>query len=217
MSLFKSLIRKFIILRRFRNLKLSTQNFENCYITCSGKQDGAGAQALAILSTQLFAYDSGVTYVHTPFQKIEHNIKNDSNWEQSWESFFNLGLGTQIIEHLDQSKLKILQVDSPAQIQPGCSDCLYIVSQCHDYGNLFPDRFRSLQNIVQQKYHSQPKHDLRSHYNHCALNIALHVRRGDVQQFGQFAKRYTSNDSLIQLINNILVSLPPHSPLKPVI
>jgi hypothetical protein len=60
----------------------------NYFITCSGKKDGAGAQALATLSTMLFARDAGLHYVHTPFKHIQHNPDGDPVWEKKWEAFF---------------------------------------------------------------------------------------------------------------------------------
>lgn len=177
------------------------------FITCTGKTDGAGAQALARLSTMTFARDAGFQYVHTPFNWIEHNASNDSLWEQKWEDFFNLGKDELGIEACKQLGINIVQVDNLYDIPLTTSDVLYVVSQCHKYTNFFPNRYSNLGAALIEKYTSSPKHHYPLYGVDGKVNIAIHVRRGDVASSGSTAFRYTDNAKVYALVKTVLQSL----------
>ncbi|MEH1816450.1 MAG: alpha-1,2-fucosyltransferase [Nostoc sp.] len=204
--LISSLYRKLVITKRhYRRHIKPYPHLQKCYITCTGKNDGAGAQALAILSTQLFAYDTGIKYVHIPFQKIQHNNENNPDWEKDWEEFFGLGEGELKISQLDLSGINYLKISDISQIPLNASENLYIVSQCHDYANLFPNRYKSLKEKLLEKYQSFPKQQYQSNmYDYNQLSIVLHIRRGDINSKGKFSERYTSNDEINCILQNII-------------
>ena len=62
-------------------------------MTCAGRSDGAGMQALARISGLAFADAFGATYFDTPFRHIEHCDRAMPDWTAAWEGLFNLGLG----------------------------------------------------------------------------------------------------------------------------
>ena len=106
--------------------KQKRKNADNCFITCSGKTDGAGAQIQAVLSTMVFANELRIKYVHTPFKKISHpfyskrnvsNINNDNSYESKWEAFTNLGFNEPTIDQIKTNKLNIINVSHPREVK----------------------------------------------------------------------------------------------------
>ncbi|NJN11917.1 MAG: hypothetical protein HC836_29305 [Richelia sp. RM2_1_2] len=208
-KIISSLCRKAVIAKIYYRQNINQYpHLQKCYITCAGKNDGAGAQALAILSTQLFAYNTGIKYVHTPFKNIQHNNENKSDWEKSWEEFFGLGKGELKIDELDLSCINSIQISDVSQIPLNTSGNLYIVSQCHDYANLFPNRYKNLKEKLIEKYLSCSKDKYLSNvYDSTNLNIVLHIRRGDITSKGNSSERYTSNDVINYILQNIISSI----------
>lgn len=172
-----------------------TINFrKNNYITCTGKKDGVGAQTLAILSTMLFANDAGLTYIHTPFIKIEHNNDQNTLWEVKWEEFFNLGKNELPISHVDNKKLKKIDLKVLYDFSLFSSDIFYSVTNCHKYSNLYRERYVNLIPTLREKYYSSSlKKENLLHLSTNKINIAIHIRRGDVTKKSSTLFRFTDN------------------------
>ncbi len=178
---------------------------ESCYITCARRSDGGGAQAHAIMSTMAFANMAGLRYVHTPFQEIEHNNNSDDNWANQWEDFFNLGEGEIPFKELDLSKINVIELKRSRHLKFR-NNTLYIVTNCHDVCDSAPNAYESIKGKLLQKYnHSNAR---KPQLNHSAgsLNIALHIRRGDVSA-NENAKRHTDNHTILNRLNYILKDL----------
>ncbi len=63
-------------------------------ITCvASTHEGAGSQALMMMTAIDFARVAGLTYVHTPFADIHHADRPKQAWADAWEAHFNLGAG----------------------------------------------------------------------------------------------------------------------------
>jgi hypothetical protein len=63
-------------------------------VTCLGRHDGAGAQALGVISTLLWAEAIGGRYLHSPFARMDHAVATTGEaWAARWEQFLNLGHG----------------------------------------------------------------------------------------------------------------------------
>jgi hypothetical protein len=177
------------------------------YITCAGKTDGAGAQALSIISVQLFAQDCGFTYVHSPFKKIEHNYWNDPDWEAQWEDFLGLGVGETSCEQINISQLHSMKLAGISEIPTRSNSCvLYTVPHAHEYANLFPNAYLKILNKLSAKYTSKSKLSY-STYSTDKYYIAVHVRRGDINSNGEFSIRYTTNTSIIHMIECLIDNL----------
>jgi hypothetical protein len=83
---------------------------------------------------------------------------------------------------------------------------LYLVKHCHIYGDSFPEHYTRILPGCRAKY--------RSTFKSCApvfgsqdLNIALHVRRGDVVQENgtlRHPHRYTSNAASLRVLDCVL-------------
>jgi len=191
---------QFFILRyRF---KIGGNKIENCFITCSGKTDGIGAQVQAILSTMLFAKEFCLTYVHTPFTHIEHNELNEN-----WEDYFNLGKDELTIGNIKRS-CTIAHLKRNLMKFRYKSNTLYSVFDCHLFADIYPDRYSRITDRFIEKYMSSSKKAYNSYYEAGKINIAVHVRRGDVCLENVKTKhRYTDNlyyQSLLCKIISIL-------------
>jgi hypothetical protein len=181
---------------RFKRRTIKTQN---CFITCTGKIDGIGAQVQAVFSTMLFAKEFGITYAHTPFDEIwsDHSSKE-------WENFFNLGKDEVIINEIDKPPLNVVHINHPLFIsfKP---NTLYIVEHCHSFvdSNNNAKLYSKLTDRFIEKYQDSSKEDYKSFYEVGKINIAIHVRRGDVSKTGEHSERYTDSLYYKYLLNNI--------------
>ncbi len=174
----------------------------DCYITCSGKVDGGGAQAHAIMSTMVFAEEMGLQYAHTPFVEIEHNSEDIKDWVCDWEVFLNLGL--------DEVSAKEL-IDSGIQKRPIRSlkswkrkrKTLFEVPFSHEYTDCFPRSYLSLRKRLRMKYWATDKKSFDPRYNQEKISIAVHIRRGDVSNKVN-SKRFTGNAEIVLKLKKIL-------------
>lgn len=175
----------------------------NLFITCEGNKDGAGAQALAIMSTILFAQDMGLTYVHTPFQYIEHNLENNPLWETEWEKFFGLGTNELALNKIQHDALNKIVLDDISKLSYKSRDVLYSVKNCHRYTNLFPNRYSHILDKLRSKYNYKLKKSYPTFYSKDSTSIAVHIRRGDITKKSIASKRYTNNSYIYNLLSKI--------------
>src|SRR3989304_8369349 len=185
----------------------STQ-VNNCFITCSGKTDGAGAQIQAVLSTMLFAHEMKVKYVHTPFKKISypfyygkngHNTEDDGSYEAKWESFTNLGYNELAVDKIKLDKLNILKVRHPREVKK-VKNTLYVIPDCHKFADRYPNLYLKLLPKFQNKY-AQYTDKPGLYFDPSKINVAIHTRRGDVTR--EDSKRYTSNSFILSIIKEL--------------
>jgi len=173
---------------------------DSCYITCAGKSDGGGAQVHAMMSTMAFAHKVGVNYAHSPLCQIEHNSKGDNEWELRWEDFFNLGRGEVLVRDLDVSKLRVVHLKKARHFKRR-RKTLYVIPHCHDFCDNVPNAYRDIQKSLIDKYQTSQSSEQRSNDGGGGVEIAVHVRRGDVSQ-GENSKRYTDNHLILSRLNN---------------
>ncbi len=174
----------------------------NCFITCAGRDDGAGAQIHGVLSTVLYAHENQIKYVHTPFQKISHNYDNDLDWEKNWENFINLGANQLFIDEIDLQDLNIVRfnLNDRIHIEPK-EQTLYVVPHCHD-GDWDPNKYLKLTSEIYYNFNNS-SYKIHSYFDPNKLNIAVHLRRGDVKINNIYFPRYTDNSVYRNIITQI--------------
>lgn len=66
---------------------------KTCYITCSGRLDGVGAQAWATICTMITGKYLGFQYIYTPFDHVDHNDMNlpTNKWLKRWDNILSIG------------------------------------------------------------------------------------------------------------------------------
>lgn len=152
--------------------------------TIRGKTDGFGAQYNAILSGLAFCEHSpDYNYIHTPLKSVSHGWRDKTNELNEFIGIPN-GVGSNVKIH---------------------------TSQRHGNKNVYSDRQPS--NWYDEKtlakirgyYWSTPKPQ------NCKQDIAIHIRRGDVQPDGQGKdnrKRFTPNEFYNRKIPKVLSIYP---------
>jgi hypothetical protein len=145
----------------------------------------------------LFAREMGLQYIHTPFIEIEHG-RGTEDWVQKWETFTNLGAGEPTFVNIG-GRIKVKKVDSPEYIFKK-RNTLYVVSQCHSYADRFPDKYSKMKEILRRKYAASGK-NIEIHYDRSKVNIAVHIRRGDVKNGSD---RHTGNMEVLLIIKQII-------------
>jgi hypothetical protein len=164
-------------------------------ITCEGRSDGVGMQALARMSGMNFAKAFGATYVDTPFKYIDHAPGEMSTWLAQWESVFNFDRGEQ---RITPGKDKVVDysdyLSGKSRLNPG--DVLRF-QQFYWLHRHYPDSFKAVAQSLQQKYDFVP-HTRRDD----RVNIAIHIRRGDVGS-NVNSLRFTPNEKIIRTIRDL--------------
>src|SRR6478609_11554081 len=176
-------------------------------ITCIWDGEGAGSQVFSRLSTMIYAKRLGLTYMHSPLRdvaRVEGGL-DVKTWSDKWEQFFNLGLR---IERLDQppqgSQVRFVRKPQRAFLLP---NHFYIVKHCHPISNKYPEMFAGLAEQFRACYYSTPKPVL-SGLNPEAMNIAVHLRRGEITKDGPHRDRYIEADHAAAKVMRALATLP---------
>jgi len=180
-------------------LPISRKNkFKNTYITCSGRNDGLGAQIHSILSVLLVAKQYNLTYVHTPFHSLDHNRGK----EKFFEDIFNIGQNEINISELKSVNLTIIYIKHPYQIK-NRENTLYITQSCHQYADKYPDQYLNVRDSFKNKFYNYFKNNYKNYNKSKSFNIALHIRRGDVSK-DKNEIRFTNNLYYLYIIKNII-------------
>lgn len=178
---------------------------KDCYLTCADRVDGIGAQIQAALSTLLTAKELGLTYCHTPFKEIEHYVDRESAAAR-WEHFFSLGKGEISIKDIRLDDLEVVYIDTPKPDEildfKNHSNTLFVVQHCHDFADYHPDKYLDMQDKILAKYMHSPKEMYASYYQPGKVNIAIHIRRGDV--YKHRVNRFTTNEFYKDLLIDIV-------------
>ena len=142
-------MKKFVLdINKVNDIKHILNN-KTCYLTCSGRLDGVGAQTWAMISTMITAKYLGFTYIHTPFQNVDHNDLNfpSKRWNQTWDNLFkidrcymNINDWNQLSQKgnkvlLDWKQLFSKSVEHVNKLLKS-GNC-YIVKESHDFINTF--------------------------------------------------------------------------------
>jgi hypothetical protein len=170
-------------------------------ITVADRSDGAGAQAHTIMSAMNFARAFGHTYVHTPFQAIDHAERPMPEWVAAWEQLFKLGEGE---VRADAGARGVLNYSSfhprlyhlVSEFMSALSVRRMRISGRHaDLENHFqpflyhsdcqPDTYNAIIPALRQKYYL----DAAPAKKEDVLRVAVHMRRGDVSRV--HPQRYT--------------------------
>ena len=175
-------------------------------VTCRGKTDGAGAQAMAAISAMAMARLVGGHYRHTPFESMSHAEGTREDWARRWEAFLNLGDGETLVP--DGAELVRL---STAVRHPEAYAGRPIVIFERVFGMPREDRRRikaQLRDELRAKYWRSPKTAIPSHRAPSGLTAAVHLRRGDVSETRN-VERYTSNTVALRQIARLREAVAP--------
>jgi hypothetical protein len=164
-------------------------------ITCAGRSDGAGMQALAYMSTINFAQAFGAVYVHSPFTRVDHAPGHMLEWAAAWEAQFNFGQGAPMLDH--ESDIVIDYADYLSGKRTLCARSVLRFQQCWWLNRRYPDSFQASLRTFGERFRRIDQPDLSD-----KLVVAVHVRRGDVAN-DLNARRFTPNTSILARITRL--------------
>lgn len=188
--------------------------FRDCsdaYLTCSQRDDGAGAQVSARVSAMIFAGLTGAKYAHSPMRNVAHVPEGmtPEAWSAAWETFFNLGMGQPLAADLVAAGYATRDVRKPRRALLS-RHTVHEVAHCHKVTDHFPEAWAAIAPELRKRYDATPKPELAG-FDPARLNVALHVRRGDVGSAGQFSERFTGNDQILAFFDALAGRLAPYA------
>jgi len=181
---------------------------KNCYITCTGKKDGMGAQAQAIYSAMLYCKLNKIPYCHTPLKSIAHNTDNNPNFTNEVEQFFNFGEDEIAIKDVVANR-EVIDLDNSTfktffkilkYLFTNTEKYIFSRSHFHNYINQHTADYPIIQKELRRKFYKYTKPNTNI-YNGNEINIAVHLRRGDVSKSDE--NRFTNNLQIFQLIQQL--------------
>jgi hypothetical protein len=162
-------------------------------ITCRlANSEGPGSQTLSIMDAINFARCAGLTYVHTPFNEIEHADRPMKEWAAAWETLFKLGVDELACE------------TGSRKVVSYYGDSMELILGWDQRRDEIQRNFRALIPEFRRKYYSN-----KSPRTNEKITVAVHVRRGwDVDlPSGQYL--FAGANSILRtitLVKNILDS-----------
>lgn len=172
-------------------------------ITCRGRIDGAGAQALGIISALLLADATGCRYFHSPFATMAHAPGDRAAWAAQWERFLNLGRG----EARVPPRARLIPAIDLVRDPTACDrpDSVLAASYYHWAGFQTPEALDRLSRRLRRKYQGSRKSAIPSHRGPPgSLTAAIHVRRGDVTADHPVLRRfYTQDEPILETMRAI--------------
>lgn len=174
---------------------------KDSYITCRDRDDGGGAQISARISTLILARLKGLTYAHTPLSDVAHAPAGmpQADWARAWEDFFNLGAGEVPVADVPYPERP---VPKPHRFFPR-SRRLHVVAHCHKVTDHHPEAWGAIAPELARKYTLSPKPHLTG-YEDGRLQVAVHLRRGDVGSSGRFSERFTGDEVVLARLKKVL-------------
>ena len=174
---------------------------KDAYITCRDRDDGGGAQVSARISTMILARLKGLTYAHTPLSDVAHAPAGvaQETWARDWEDFFNLGAGEASAGSIPYPERAVAK---PHRFFPR-SRHLHVVAHCHKVTDHHPEAWGAIAPDLAEKYELSPKPGLDG-YADSKVQIAVHLRRGDVGSSGRFSERYTGDEVVLERLEKVL-------------
>ena len=165
-------------------------NKSKTLMTIYGKTDGFGSQLQAIFSLIAYCYYKGYTYVHTPMYAMHHNDEHIRDFPNYMNSFINIEHKFSTVNQLSNFDNSIVHKQKEGPFV---------------HGSLHPEYFYNdhVLNLFREMYFSKDKPHI--NYNESFKNIALHIRRGDVNII-KYPSRFISNQEYIELLKKIDLS-----------
>ena len=178
---------------------------KDSYLTCRDRDDGGGAQISARISTMICAQLKGLTYAHSPVSDVAHVPAGTTPaaWSQKWEEFFNLGAGEVTAAEIEARGYPVVPVKKPHRFYFPRSQRLHVVAHCHKVTDKHPAAWAAIAPAIREKYLLTPKPQLAG-YDDGKVQIAVHMRRGDVGSTGQFSERFTADDLVLNRLKRVL-------------
>ena len=168
-------------------------------VTCLGRGDGVGAQAIGAVSAMVLARLIGRPYRHTPFATVSHTIGDPRDWARGWERFLSLGHGESPVPPDAETVPLAAIVSAPAAF----SDRPVVIQEpVYRLGRLAWPVQEALRATLRARYRVNEKTAIALHRGPPGtLTVAIHVRRGDVTP--EHPWRYVGDDRILRSIERL--------------
>jgi hypothetical protein len=188
-------------------------------------RDGIGAQVHRILSVQALARQFGLSYLHSPVARVRYQgfanqlrKEHDHDCADKWNRFLNLGYGHETpetcgIDFAREHRGVRLRLWSAAwlwlqgrrglksrQAQGGRHELARIKS-AFPIVNRRPETFELLRDQLRTQYAMTPKPTV--NYDRDRLQVAIHIRRGDVTLQSKYRRRFIPCSVYEQIIQQL--------------
>jgi hypothetical protein len=153
-------------------------------ICCVPRTDGVGRQALCLISALAFAHRHRCRYLHAPFSDVAHAEGDPATWAERWEAFLGLGGGEAALP-ADAELVPIKEFVAAYRRDRRHVHGSRAVVQSGNFGFgeiLRPETMRWLMPRLRAKYYATDKSALPLFRDDGAVNVAIHVRRGDIRK-----------------------------------
>lgn len=164
-------------------------------ITCAGRRDGVGMQAMARISGINFAQAFGATYVDSPFARLDHAPTDQQDWCSAWENCLNLGEGEEV--RGDSNYVVVSYADYLLKGVPITENTILRFQQCYWLHRHYPNSLNDISELLRTKFKLPPNTRARDR-----VVVAVHVRRGDVGN-ARNSIRFTPNDAIVRAIQSL--------------
>lgn len=178
-----------------------------CIILPASRNDGVGVQALVRICAMSLAWQHRASYVHLPFCMIAHQGMDTEGrevssavWSMQWEAFFNLGEAQHTSRDLMRIMSEVPTVPQGERVRKGTGKAQYQTLlrwvedvRCKKHG-LYTFGLDLCQNFtacglgfnrdfirsLQARFNASGYVPRTEIYDDAFVNIAIHIRRGDV-------------------------------------
>jgi len=169
-------------------------------IACAARSDGVGRQALCLISALAFAHRHRCRYLHIPFSNVAHADGDPATWARRWEAFLGLGGGEAMLPaDAEPVPIKAFLAAHLRDRRHAHSPRAVVLSGNFGLGEIVETR-RWLLPRLRAKYRASDKAALPLFRNEGAVNVAVHVRRGDV---GAHNARHVSDAAVLRTIAQV--------------
>lgn len=174
-------------------------------VTCRGRGDGAGQQAMAVISAMMLARFAGCRYLHSPFARMHHAEGTPEDWARQWEAFFNFDDGETSVPadaELVQLAAAIERPDTYAG-RP-----IVVFRPLFNLPGEAAQIGEGLRGELRRKYWRSSKATIPSHCSVAGFTAAIHLRRGDVTLIAS-GHRFVRDDTMLRHIARLRRAVAP--------
>ena len=163
------------------------------YTICD-RVDGFGAQYQAFMSGIAYCHHMNYDYVHTPIKSM--NTIKRIDWSNERKNCVCLKKINAFMGIPDGIKTHGIKIYNNIEIKKKDE------SLVHKSEN--PDKYytEEVLNKIRHYYYSTEKPDIKD------IDIAIHIRRGNVSSTGRWVKRYTPNETYLKIIDYLKKTYP---------
>jgi hypothetical protein len=175
------------------------------------ESEGIGAQYQRIIAIYSIGKKHNISFIHTKID-IEHNYKNENDWNDKWDKFFNLKLlSSQDTNYSNNVFIKNINMHNINDLinQPILLKCMYPYDIVNKEPNIY---YKLIQDDIRKAYDSSIQKKECYLYDKNKMNVAIHIRVHNSKDLQEYKKDFETttgrflndNKKYIEIINKLL-------------